>query len=132
MSGRTTGAHKLIFANAWPEEDELGEGVGAEIDDKGEQFQAVGGRLGSAFESSKDLTAALTRISLSSPPGSKGKDSLVGLETASESVPSTSFALLFSGVVGALPRLVAVANGGGWETASVAFRQNSSLSSVSS
>ena len=128
---------KLIIASACPGAEELvglGVGVGAETADKGLKFQAVG-RLG-ASQASKVFTAALISILPillePSPPESKGKHSLVGSETASESSPSTSFALLFSGVVGALPRLVAVAKNGEWETDSVTFCQNSSFSSDSS
>ena len=124
MSGRTTGAHKLNFAAAEHEEDELG--VGAEIDDKGEKFQAVGGQLGSASEFSefsKDFPAALI---LDSPPASKGNSSTGAL-------PAPSFALLISGIVGALPRLVAAANDGEvGPTDDWTFCQHSSSSSVRS
>ena len=125
MSGRTTGARKLIiaFAGPEPEEDELGVGVGAEIADKGEKFQAVGGQLGSASEFSKDFPAALIH---NSPPASKGN-------SPTGTLPAPSFALLISGVVGALPRLVAAAiDGEVGPTDDWTFCQNSSSSSVSS
>ena len=124
-----TGRSKGTLAPAVLEEDKLGaeiaeEGVVVLHDDKALKLEQ-------SF-SAATLSAARTRTSLLSPPGSKGKDSLVGSETASESVPSTSFALLISGVVGALPRLVAAANGWKWDTDSLTSRQNSSFSSVNS
>ena len=102
MSGRTTGAHELIFASAWPEEDErggsaeLGEKIGAEIADGviAEKFQ---------HDAVEKFSTALILLS---PPGSEGKTSLTCPKTASEFGSATSFALLISGVVGALPRLV--------------------------